>query len=227
MSAKPKKKANGPLSAAGEQPTTDLMLYQTADGKTKIDVRLQDETVWLSQKQMSELFQKDVRTVNEHIQNLFDERELAQDSVIRNFRITAADGKIYETMHYNLDVVISVGYRVKSHRGTQFRIWATQRLREYIVKGFTLDDERLKNGGGDHFDELLERIREIRASERNFYQKIKEIYTTSEDYDAHAEVTVDFFAMAQNKIHWAIHHHTAAELIAEARLWQRDTWQDR
>jgi hypothetical protein len=215
MSAKPKKKAHGTPAAAGEQPTTDLMLYQTADGKTKIDVRLQDETVWLSQKQMSELFQKDVRTVNEHIQNLFDERELAQDSVIRNFRITAADGKIYETMHYNLDVVISVGYRVKSHRGTQFRIWATHRLREYIVKGFTLDDERLKKGGGDHFDELLERIREIRASEKNFYQKIKDIFTTSEDYDAHAEVTVDFFAMAQNKIHWAIHHHTAAELIAE------------
>src|ERR1035441_1206349 len=215
MSAKPRKKANGTPAAAGEQPTTDLMLYQTEDGRTKIDVRLQDDTVWLSQKQMSELFQKDVRTVNEHIQNLFEEKELAEDSVIRNFRITAADGKIYETMHYNLDVVISVGYRVKSHRGTQFRIWATQRLREYIVKGFTLDDERLKKGGGDHFDELLARIREIRASERNFYQKIKEIYTTSEDYDAHAEVTVDFFAMAQNKIHWAIHGHTAAELIAE------------
>jgi hypothetical protein len=128
---------------------------------------------------------------------------------------TAVDGKNYRTKFYNLDVIISAGYRVKSHRGTQFRIWATQRLREYIVKGFALDDERLKKGGGDHFDELLERIREIRASERNFYQKIKEIYTTSEDYDTHAEITIDFFAMAQNKLHWAIHGHTAAELIAE------------
>jgi hypothetical protein len=215
MSAKPKKKpAKSPAPSTGE-PQTELILYQAEDGKTRVDVRLQDDTVWLTQKQMSELFQKDVRTVNEHIQNLFAEKELAENSVIRNFRITAADGKVYETMHYNLDVVISVGYRVKSHRGTQFRIWATQRLREFIVKGFTLDDERLKKGGGDHFDELLERIREIRASEKNFYQKIKDIFTTSEDYDPHAEVTMDFFSMAQNKIHWAIHGHTAAELIAE------------
>ena len=216
MSAKPKKKKIAAAAAApGGEPQSDLILYQAEDGKTKIEVRLLDETVWLTQKQMSDLFQKDVRTINEHVQNIFEEKELSADSVIRNFRITATDGKTYDTMHYNLDVAISVGYRVKSHRGTQFRIWATQRLREYIVKGFTLDDERLKKGGGDHFDELLERIREIRASERNFYQKIKDIYTISEDYDPHAAVTTDFFAMAQNKIHWAIHHHTAAELIAE------------
>jgi hypothetical protein len=215
MSAIPPPKKKKAPAATVEQPGTDLTIYQTEDGKTKIEVRLENETVWLTQKQMSELFQKDVRTVNEHVQNLFEEKELVEDSVIRKFRITAADGKIYETMHYNLDVVISVGYRVKSHRGTQFRIWATQRLREYIVKGFTMDDERLKKGGGDHFDELLERIRAIRASEKNFYQKVKDIFTTSEDYDPHAQVTIDFFAMAQNKIHWAIHGHTAAELIAE------------
>lgn len=215
MSEKPKKKPSPPQASPDAAVSSELILYQAEDGKTKIEVRLRDDTVWLTQKQMSELFQKDVRTINEHVQNIFEERELASDSVIRKFRITAADGKTYETMHYNLDVIISVGYRVKSHRGTQFRIWATQRLRDYIVKGFALDDERLKKGGGDHFDELLERIREIRASERNFYQKIKDIYATSEDYDPQAQVTVDFFAMAQNKIHWAIHGHTAAELIAE------------
>ena len=215
MSAKPKKKANGTPAAAGEQPTTDLMLYQTEDGKTRVEVRLAGETVWLSQNQMAELFQTTKQNVSLHIQNIFEERELVEDSVVKEYLITAADGKNYRTKFYNLDVIISVGYRVKSHRGTQFRIWATQRLREYIVKGFALDDERLKKGGGDHFDELLERIREIRASEKNFYQKIKDIFTTSEDYDPHAEVTVDFFAMAQNKIHWAIHHHTAAELIAD------------
>ncbi len=173
MSAAPRKKTTGTPAAAGDQPQTDLMFYQAEDGKTKIDVRLQNDTVWLSQKQMSELFQKDVRTVNEHIQNVFEEKELPEKSVIRNFRITAADGKLYETMHYNLDVVISVGYRVKSHRGTQFRIWATQRLREYIVKGFALDDERLKKGGGDHFDELLERIRESARRKRTFTKRSK------------------------------------------------------
>ena len=197
------------------QPRTELVLYQAEDGKTKIEVLLLDDTVWLTQAQMAELFQTSVPNVSIHIRNVFGEKELQQDSVVKEFLITAADGKNYQTRCYNLDVIISVGYRVKSHRGTQFRIWASQRLKEYIVKGFALDDERLKKGGGDHFDELLERIREIRASERNFYQKIRDIYATSEDYDANAEVTVDFFAMAQNKIHWAIHGHTAAELIAE------------
>jgi hypothetical protein len=161
---------------------------------------------------MSELFQKDVRTINEHIQNIFDEGELKPDSVIRKFRITAADGKSYDTQHYNLDAIIAVGYRVKSHRGTQFRIWATQRLREYIVKGFTLDDERLKQAGG-YFDELLRRIREIRLSERNFYRKICDIYQTSVDYDPRAGMTERFFKTVQNKMHWAAHGHTAAEVI--------------
>jgi hypothetical protein len=140
---------------------------------------------------------------------------LSQESVIRNFRITAQDGKTYDTQHYNLDVFISIGYRVKSHRGTQFRIWATQRLREYIVKGFTMDDERLKEGKTSYFDELLARIRDIRASEKNFYRKILDIYATSVDYDARAEVSLDFFAAVQNKMHWAVHGRTAAELIAE------------
>jgi hypothetical protein len=149
-----------------------------------------------------------------HIRNLFSEGELKPDSVVKESLTTAADGKNYAVRFYNLDVIISVGYRVKSLRGTQFRIWATQRLREYIVKGFALDDERLKQGGGKYFDELTARIREIRASEKNFYQKIKDIYATSADYDEHAEITQDFFAMAQNKLHWAIHRHTAAEVIA-------------
>jgi hypothetical protein len=215
MSAKPKKKSAKASADTAGQPQTDLVLYQTEDGKTRVEVRLENETVWLTQAQMAELFDRERSVIAKHILNVFAEKELDESSVCAKYAQTAADGKTYQTTCYNLDVIISVGYRVKSHRGTQFRIWATQRLREYIVKGFALDDERLKKGGGDHFDELLERIREIRASEKNFYQKIKDIFTTSEDYDPNAKVTVDFYAMAQNKIHWAIHHHTAAELIAE------------
>lgn len=196
-------------------PRSELLIYQTEDGRTRIQVRLEDETVWLSQKLMAELFQKDVRTINEHIRNIFAEGELSPESVIRNFRITASDGKTYDTQHYNLDVVISVGYRVKSHRGTQFRIWATQRLREYIVKGFTLDDERLKQaGGGNYFDELLARIRDIRASEKVFWRKVLDIYATSIDYDPSTEMSRRFFQIVQNKMHWAAHGHTAAEVIA-------------
>ena len=196
-------------------PSSELLIYQTEDGKTRIQVRLQDETVWLSQKMMAELFQKDVRTINEHIRNIFSEGELSPESVIRNFRITAADGKTYDTQHYNLDVIISVGYRVKSHRGTQFRIWATQRLREYIVKGFTLDDERLKQaGGGNYFDELLARIRDIRSSEKVFWRKVLDIYATSIDYDPNTDISRKFFQIVQNKMHWAAHGHTAAEIIA-------------
>ena len=199
------------------KPKSELILYQTEDNRTRIEVRLENETVWLTQKLMAELFQKDVRTVNEHIQNIFEEGELAPDSVIRKFRITAADGKTYDTQHYNLDVIIAVGYRVKSHRGTQFRQWATQRLREYIVKGFTMDDERLKNPPGkgqkDYFDELLQRIRDIRSSERRFYQKVLDIYATSIDYDPGEEASQQFFATVQNKMHWATHGHTAAEVI--------------
>jgi len=196
-------------------PHSELLIYQTEDGRTRIQVRLEDETVWLTQKLMAELFQKDVRTINEHIRNIFAEGELSPESVIRNFRITAADGKTYDTQHYNLDVIISVGYRVKSHRGTQFRIWATQRLREYIVKGFALDDERLKQaGGGNYFDELLARIRDIRSSEKVFWRKVLDIYATSIDYDPNTDISRKFFQIVQNKMHWAAHGHTAAEIIA-------------
>jgi hypothetical protein len=196
-------------------PASEILIYQTEDGRTCIQVRLEDETVWLTQKLMAELFQKNVRTINEHIQNIFEEEELSPESVIRKFRITAVDGKTYETNHYNLDVVISVGYRVKSHRGTQFRIWATQRLREYIIKGFTLDDERLKQaGGGNYFDELLARIRDIRSSEKVFWRKVLDIYATSIDYDPSTEMSRRFFQIVQNKMHWAAHGHTAAEVIA-------------
>lgn len=196
------------------QELAEFLLYQTDDGKTRLEVRVQDETVWLTQKRMAELFQKDVRTINEHIQNVFAEGELNADSVIRKFRITADDGKDYDTQHYNLDVIISVGYRVKSHRGTQFRIWATERLREYIVKGFAVDDDRLKRaGGGNYFDELLARIRDIRSSEKVFWRKILDIYATSIDYDPNTGVSQKFFATLQNKMHWAAHGQTAAEVV--------------
>ena len=199
---------------------SELLLYQTEDGQTRVQVRLENETVWLNQKQLAELFQKDVRTINEHIQNIYEEGELQPAATIRNFRIVQSEGGREverDITFYNLDVTISAGYRVRSHRGTQFRIWATQRLREFIVKGFTLDDERLKEGGwtDTYFDELLERVREIRASERLFYKKVCEIYATSVDYDAHLPATREFFATIQNKFHYAIHGHTAAELIAE------------
>jgi hypothetical protein len=192
----------------------EILLYQTGDGQTHLEVRLQEETVWLTQKRMAELFQKNVRTINEHIHNIFAEGELAPESVIRKFRITADDGKSYDTQHYNLYVIISVGYRVKSHRGTQFRIWATQRLREYIIKGFAMDDDRLKrNGGGNYFDELLARIRDIRSSEKVFWRKVLNIYATSIDYDPQAETSNLFFATVQNKMHWAAHGRTAAEIV--------------
>jgi hypothetical protein len=197
------------------KPDSGILLYQTEDGHTRIQVRLENETVWLTQKLIAELFQKDIRTINEHVQNIFDEKELAPESVIRKFRITALDGKSYDTMHFNLDVIIAVGYRVKSHRGTQFRIWATQRLREYIVKGFTMDDERLKQaGGGNYFEELLARIRDIRSSEKIFWRKVLDIYATSIDYDPTVEMTQKFFQTVQNKMHWAAHGHTAAEIVA-------------
>jgi len=193
---------------------SEFLMYQTEDGLTRIQVRIEQETAWLTQKQMAELFQKDVRTISEHIRNCFEERELQQDSVIRKFRITAEDGKRYDTQHYNLDVIISVGYRVKSLRGTQFRIWATQRLREYIVKGFAMDDVRLKApDGGDYFDELLARIRDIRSSERVFWRKVLDIYATSIDYDPRSEASKLFFQTVQNKMHWAVTGQTAAEIV--------------
>ncbi len=199
---------------------SELLLYQAEDGQTRVQVRLVDETVWLSQKQMADLFQKSVPTVNEHIRNIYEEGELRPEATIRDFRMVQPEGGRdveREIAFYNLDVIISVGYRVRSHRGTQFRIWATQRLREFIVKGFTLDDQRLKEGGwtDTYFDELLERVREIRTSERLFYKKVCEIYATSVDYDKNLSMTQEFFATVQNKFHYAIHGHTAAELIAE------------
>jgi len=197
-----------------EPEPAEFLLYQTEDGQTRLEVLLQEDTVWLTQKRMAELFQKNVRTVNEHIQNIFDEDELTPESVIRNFRITADDGKLYITKHYNLDVIISVGYRVKSHRGTQFRIWATQRLREFIIKGFTMDDDRLKRaGGGNYFDELLARIRDIRSEEKVFWRKVLDIYATSIDYDSRTDVSQRFFTTVQNKMHWAAHGQTAAEVV--------------
>ena len=195
----------------------EILIYQTEDQQTRIRVLLDGQTVWLSQKQMAELFQTSVPNINMHVGNVFNEGELEEDSVVKEYLITAADGKAYRTKVYNLDVIISVGYRVRSHRGTQFRIWATQRLREYLIKGFTMDDERLKEGrslGTDYFDELLERIRDIRASEKRFYQKVRDIYSLSVDYDPNAETTREFFQIVQNKLHWAITGHTAAELIA-------------
>ena len=202
-----------------DSPQSDLILYQAPDGQTRIQCRFEDETVWLTQKLLAELFQKDVRTINEHIQNVFAERELSPESVIRKFRITAADGKTYETQHYSLEVIISVGYRVKSPRGTQFRQWATARLKEYLVKGFTMDDERLKNPPGkghvDYFDELLERIRDIRASERRVYLRVREILALAADYDPSEPETQVFFQTIQNKLHFAATGSAAAELITE------------
>jgi len=193
---------------------SEIIMYQTEDGQTKIDVRLENETVWLSLNQMAELFQRDKSVVSRHIKNIFYEGELNADSVVANFATTATDGKTYDVTYYNLDVIISVGYRVKSHRGTQFRIWATQKLKEYIIKGFTMNDDLLKKaGGGNYFDELLERIRDIRSSEKVFWRKVLEIYATSIDYDPRAERSKMFFQTVQNKIHWATHGHTAAELI--------------
>jgi hypothetical protein len=201
------------------EPDGEIILFQTEDKKTRLQVRLEGETVWLSQAQMAELFQTTVANVNIHIHNIYDEGELQREATIKDYLIVQQEGSrhVSRTIEfYNLDVIISVGYRVKSTRGTQFRIWATQRLREYLVKGFVMDDERLKEGRGpDYFDELLKRIRDIRASERRFYQKITDIYATSIDYDKNAQITKDFFATVQNKLHWAIHGHTAAEIIAK------------
>ena len=198
------------------QPSSQILLYQSIDGKIKLDVELQQETVWLNQNQMAQLFDKSKSTISEHITNIFKDGELMEDSVVRNSRTTALDGKNYDTLNYNLDVIISVGYRVKSKQGTQFRIWATSRLKEYIIKGFVLNDERFKNGKSmNYFDELQKRIREIRLSERFFYQKIKDIYKTSIDYDAKDEKTIEFFQIVQNKLLWAISKQTAAELVYE------------
>jgi len=194
---------------------SEILLYQTEDGQTKIDVRLEEETVWLSQAQMVKLFQTTKQNISLHIRNIFKEGELDEISVVKDYLTTASDGKKYSTNFYNLDVIISVGYRIKSHRGTQFRIWATTQLREYLIKGFVLNDERLKETGhtNKYFDELLERIRDIRSSEKIFYAKIKDIYTTAIDYNPNTEESHLFFKSVQNKMHWAIHGHTASEII--------------
>ena len=192
----------------------EFLFYQSDDGRIRLQVRLDAETVWLTQAQLSELFQRERSVITKHIRNIFEEGELEERAVCAHFARTAADGKTYQTVYYNLDVIISVGYRVKSQRGTQFRIWATQRLREYIVKGFAMDDERLKQrGGGNYFEELLARIRDIRSSEKEFWRKVLEIYATSIDYDPSVEASRQFFATVQNKMHWAAHGQTAAEVI--------------
>ena len=192
----------------------EILIYQTEDGLTKIDVNIHDETVWLSIDQTAELFQRDKSTISRHIKNVFEDGELVRNSVVANFATTASDGKTYQVDYYNLDVIISVGYRVKSQRGVQFRIWASSILKEYIKKGFAMDDNRLKElGGGGYFKELLERIRDIRASEKVFYRQVLEIYATSVDYDPKAEVSVQFFKRVQNKIHYAVSGETAAEVI--------------
>ncbi|RJP25731.1 MAG: hydroxyacid dehydrogenase [Candidatus Omnitrophota bacterium] len=201
-----------------KESNTEIILYQTEDGKTKVQVRLEDETVWLTQAAVAELYQSTKQNISLHIRNIYAEGELDENSVVKQYLTTAADGKRYKTNFYNLDMILAIGYRVRSHRGTQFRQWATERLREYLVKGFTMDDERLKEGrniGADYFDELLERIRDIRASEKRFYQKIRDIYKLSIDYDPKAEETHEFFQIVQNKLHWAVTGKTAAELIAE------------
>lgn len=196
----------------------EIILYLTDDNKAKIQVRLENETVWLTQSAMVELFQTTKQNISLHIKNIFEERELDENSVVKEYLTTASDGKNYKTKHYNLDVIISVGYRVKSMRGTQFRIWATERLKEYLVKGFAMDDERLKdvrNIGNDYFDEMLERIRDIRSSEKRFYQKIRDIYKLAVDYDPKSDETLEFFKIVQNKLHFAISGKTAAEIISE------------
>ena len=201
-------------------PQSQFILYQTEDGRTRIQCRFENETIWLTQALIGELFEKDVRTINEHLVNIFEEGELRREATIRKFRIVRFEGKrevTREVEHYNLDAVLAVGFRVRSHRGTQFRQWAIGRLNEYLVKGFTMDDERLKNPPGkgqkDYFDEQLERIRDIRSSERRFYQKVLDIYATSVDYTPNTEMSQQFFAAVQNKMHWAAHGQTAAEVI--------------
>ncbi len=194
----------------------EIIIYQTDDGTTNIEVKLEDETVWLTQQQLVELYQSSKSNVSEHIKHIFEEGELDECAVVRKFRTTAADGKNYNVTYYNLDMIISLGYRIKSSIATNFRRWATERLKEYIIKGFTMDDERLKgNGGGIYWKELLDRIRDIRSSEKVLYRQVLDLYATSVDYDPHSEDSIRFFKIVQNKLHFAAHGHTAAEVIFE------------
>ena len=193
---------------------SEIIIYQSEDGLTHIDVKIDNETVWLTLDQMATLFDRDKSTISRHIKNIFDEGELERESVVAKFATTAADGKTYQVDHYNLDVIISVGYRVKSFRGTQFRRWATERLKEYMIKGFTMDDDRLKQlGGGNYWKELLDRIRDIRSSEKVLYRQVLDLYATSVDYDPKSKESIMFFKIVQNKLHYAAHGHTAAEVI--------------
>ena len=207
----------------GQPNNGSIILYQTEDGKSRIEVTLCNDTVWLTADQMAELFQRNKSTISRHIKNVFEDGELNPDSVVAFFATTAADNKKYQVAYYNLDMIISVGYRVKSHRGVQFRIWATNVLREYLVKGFAMNDDLLKRaGGGNYFDELLSRIRDIRSSEKVFYRKILEIYALSIDYDPRTEATMQFFKTVQNKMHYSVHGHTAAEIIYERADAEKD-----
>jgi hypothetical protein len=207
------------MSQQNQKPGSEIILYQTEDGRTRLEVKLENETVWLTQAQIAVLFQRERSVITKHIRNIFEEGELVEKAVCASFAHTAGDGKTYQTVYYNLDAIIAVGYRVKSRRGTQFRIWATQRLSEYIIKGFVLDDERLKNPPGpgvtDYFDNLLERIRDIRASERRMYLRVREILALAADYQPEDNETQVFFQTVQNKLHFATSGKTAPELIAE------------
>ncbi len=195
---------------------SEIIIYQTEDGNTRIDVKFQDETVWLTQAQLCELYQTSKSNISEHIRHIFEEGELDEISVVRKFRTTGADGKNYNITHYNLDMIISLGYRVKSLIATQFRRWATERLKEYMIKGFTMDDDRLKGlGGGNYWKELLDRIRDIRSSEKVMYRQVLDLYATSVDYNPKSSESIAFFRMVQNKLHYAAHGHTAAEVIYE------------
>lgn len=192
----------------------EIIIYQTDDGSTHIDVKMEDETVWLTQAQLVQLYQTSKSNVSEHIKHIFEEGELEENAVVRKFRTTAADGKNYNTTYYNLDMIISLGYRIKSSIATNFRRWATERLKEYMIKGFTMDDERLKQlGGGSYWKELLDRIRDIRSSEKVLYRQVLDLYATSVDYDPTSAESVRFFKIVQNKLHYAAHGHTAAEVI--------------
>ncbi len=197
-----------------ENSQNQIIIYEGDDGNSRVEVRFEGETAWLTQAQLVELFGSSKANISEHIKHIFEENELDRNSVVRKFRTTASDGKNYEVEHYNLDMIISLGYRVKSHIATKFRIWATARLREYIVKGFTMDDERLKgNGGGQYWKELLDRIRDIRSSEKVLYRQVLDLYATAMDYDPQASESLKFFKIVQNKLHFAAHGHTAAEVI--------------
>lgn len=195
---------------------SEILIYQSENGMTKIDVKIIDETVWLTQAQLCELYQTSKSNVSEHIKHIFEEGELHQEAVVRKFRTTGSDGKSYNVIHYNLDMIISLGYRIKSRIATNFRRWATERLKEYMIKGFTMDDERLKQlGGGNYWKELLERIRDIRSSEKVMYRQVLDLYATSVDYNPKSAESIAFFKIVQNKLHYAAHGHTAAEVIYE------------